>query len=105
MFAKVYHFEFADLADAKAAAAQLSREMSSAISEFDLAGISVFLNKTGHLTANIKFDELDLVKEFEQSKSSLIDDIARKYNCDATVSTALSLFAYEREAVSTDIGV
>lgn len=102
MFAKVYQFEFTDLADAKAAAAHLSREMSTAISEFDLAGISVFLNKTGTLTANIKFDELELVKEFEASKTNLIEQISAQYDCTAKVSTALSLFAYEREAVSTE---
>lgn len=103
MFAKVYQFEFAELPRAKAAAAKLSRELSTAISEYDLAGLSIFLNKSGTVTVHVKFDELDLVKEFEADKGKLVLDITNEFSCTSNETTALALFAYEREAVSTEI--
>lgn len=103
MFAKVYSFAFDDLADAKDAAAEISRELSSEISEHNLAGLSVYLDKKGLLTINVKFDDFDDVQEFEKSRLNFASGMVERFGCTSDETTALTLFSFEREASTTEL--
>jgi hypothetical protein len=101
MISKIYQFKLTSINEAKIAATYVTEELSSSISDYELAGLSVVISKDGVLSVTLKFDDLEELKRFEIDKADLVTQIRDSFLCRVSSFNGVTVYNYEREASAT----
>ena len=65
MYAKIYQYKFANVNEAKVAAAFCSDNLGGKIAEYKFQAINIAIGKGGDLSILIKFENIDKLKKYE----------------------------------------
>ena len=79
MYAVVYQFKFPSISEAKVAAGFCSESLGGKISEYDFLGLNILISKNGDLNINVKFEDTNSLKKFENDTNKLFNDLRNSF--------------------------
>ena len=103
MYAVVYQFKFPSISEAKVAAGFCSESLGGKISEYDFLGLNILISKNGDLNINVKFEDTNSLKKFENDTNKLFNDLRNSFVFKETKFAGVYAYSFEKEAVATEI--
>jgi hypothetical protein len=97
MFVKVFNLKFANITDAKIAAAYISEQMAICIEAYDMHSMTVLMCKDGNVSVTAKFDTNTDLQHFIREKCGFIDDLRHSLLFKMDHYSAVAVFNFERD--------
>lgn len=97
MFVKVFNLKFANLTDAKIAAAYISEQLSACIAEYDLHSMTVLMCREGNVSITAKFHSNADLQSFIRDKCDFIADLRHSLLFKMDHYSAVAVFNFERD--------
>ncbi|MBU9696698.1 hypothetical protein GU927_002450 [Rhodobacteraceae bacterium HSP-20] len=97
MFVKVFNLKFANITDAKIAAAYISEQLAGCIAEYDLHSMTVLMCKDGNVSITAKFDNNADLQHFIREKCDFINDLRHSLLFKMDHYSAVAVFNFERD--------
>lgn len=97
MFVKVFNLKFANLTDAKIAAAYISEQLSACIADYDLHSMTVLMCREGNVSITAKFHSNNDLQSFIRDKCDFIADLRHSLLFKMDHYSAVAVFNFERD--------
>lgn len=97
MFVKVFNLKFANITDAKIAAAYISEQMAICIEDYDMHSMTVLMCKDGNVSITAKFDSNNDLQHFIREKCGFINDLRHSLLFKMDHYSAVAVFNFERD--------
>lgn len=100
MFCKVYNLEFSSIKEAKIGVSYLSEEIGGAIAEWNIASLSILLDKRGAVSISVRFDNLEEMEAFAKNNKQIFVDLKESFSLRFKEISAVAVYSFEREATN-----
>ncbi|WP_041860958.1 hypothetical protein [Candidatus Puniceispirillum marinum] len=103
MYAKIYQYKFANVNEAKVAAAFCSDYLGGKIAEYKFQAINVAIGKGGDLSILIKFEDINKLKKYEEKAQSFINELKGSFVFKENHFAGVFVLNYEAEASAREL--
>jgi hypothetical protein len=101
MLAKVYNLKFSTVHDARHAATHIADELSGLIAEMNISGLTILLRREGTVQAIARFENQTDFQRMQANRPLVLAQIQRAFPCVVEDVAAITVYSYEREALTT----
>ncbi len=100
MYSKVYNLKFTSMTEAKIGVSFLSEEIGGAISEANIASLSILLDKQGIVAVTVRFDSVQEMNQFVTEKAEIFENLKQSFSLRYSELSAVAVYSFDREAGS-----